>query len=150
MTGVAATGGLIRDHNGHWVAGFGMNLGTCSVTMAELWGLYQGLLLVWNKGIRWLYAEVDSRCVTQLVKNNVVTYNEFSPLIRAIQELIRRNWRVEITHVYREVNFAADCLATLACSIPLGLHVFNSPPKGVLQFMSQDIYGVAYPRFVIS
>ena len=35
-TGVAAAGGLIRDHNGHWVAGFGMNLGTCSVTMAEL------------------------------------------------------------------------------------------------------------------
>ncbi|KAH9757265.1 hypothetical protein KPL71_016337 [Citrus sinensis] len=150
VTGVAAAGGLIRDHNGHWVAGFGMYLGTCSVTMAELWGLYQGLLLAWNKGIRWLYAEVDSRCVTQLVKNNMVNYNEFSPLIRAIQELIRRNWRVEITHVYREANFAADCLATLACSLPLGLHVFNSPPKGVLQFMSQDIYGVAYPRLVIS
>ena len=31
-TSVAAAGGLIRDHNGQWVAGFGMNLGTCSVT----------------------------------------------------------------------------------------------------------------------
>ncbi|KAH9699945.1 putative ribonuclease H protein [Citrus sinensis] len=90
-TGVAAAGGLIRDHNGHWVAGFGMNLGTCSVTMAELWGLYQGLILAWNKGIRWLCVEVDSRCVTQLVKNNMVNSNEFSTLIRVIQELIRRN-----------------------------------------------------------
>ncbi|KAH9667242.1 putative ribonuclease H protein [Citrus sinensis] len=134
-TGVAAAGGLIRDHNGHWVAGFGMNLGACSVTMAELWGLYQGLLLAWNKGIRWLCAEVDSCCVTQLVKNNMVNSNEFSPLIRAIQELIRRNWRVEITHVYREANFAADYLATLACSIPLGLHVFkcsNLCPKTLM------------------
>ncbi|KAL9411709.1 hypothetical protein AB3S75_045333 [Citrus x aurantiifolia] len=118
--------------------------------MAELWGLYQGLLLAWNKGIRWLCAEVDSRWVTQLVKNNMVNSNEFSPLIRAIQELIRRNWQVEITHVYREANFAADYLATLACSIPLGLHVFNSLPKGVLQFISQDTYEVVHPRFVIS
>ena len=80
----------------------------------------------------------------------MVNSNEFSPLIRAIQELIRRNWRVEINHVYREANFAADYLATLACSISLGLHFFNSPPKGVLQFMPQDTYGVVYPRFVIS
>ena len=50
-SGVAAAGGLIRDHNGHWIAGFGMNLRTCSVTMAELWGLYQDLLLAWNNGI---------------------------------------------------------------------------------------------------
>ena len=75
---------------------------------------------------------------------------EFSTLIRAIQDLIRRNWRVEITHVYREANFTADYLATLACSLPLGLHVLNSPPKGVLQFMSQDTYGVVYPRLVFS
>ncbi|KAH9725610.1 putative ribonuclease H protein [Citrus sinensis] len=150
VNGVAAAGGLIRDHSGHWVAGFGMNIGNCSVTTAELWGLYQGLTLAWNKGIRWLCVEVDSRCVTQLVKNNMVNPNEFSTLIRAIQELIRCNWRVEITHVYREANFAADYLATLACSLPLGLHVLNSPPKGVLQFMSQDNYGVVYPRLVIS
>ncbi|KAH9670623.1 putative ribonuclease H protein [Citrus sinensis] len=150
VNGVAAAGGLIRDHSGHWVAGFGMNIGNCSVTTAELWGLYQGLTLAWNKGIRWLCVEVDSRCVTQLVKNNMVNPNEFSTLIRAIQELIRRNWRVEITHVYREANFAADYLATLACCLPLGLHVLNSPPKGVLQFMSQDNYGVVYPRLVIS
>ncbi|KAH9735416.1 putative ribonuclease H protein [Citrus sinensis] len=64
VNGVAAAGGLIRDHNGHWVAGFGMNIGNCLVTMAELWGLYQGLILAWNKGIRWLRVEVDSRCVT--------------------------------------------------------------------------------------
>ncbi|KAH9791596.1 putative ribonuclease H protein [Citrus sinensis] len=150
VNGVAAAGGLIRDHSGHWVAGFGLNIGNCSVTTAELWGLYQGLTLAWNKGIRWLCVEVDSRCVTQLVKNNMVNPNEFSTLIHAIQELIRRNWRVEITHVYREANFAADYLATLACSLPLGLHVLNSPPKGVLQFMSQDNYGVVYPRLVIS
>ncbi|KAL9450874.1 hypothetical protein AB3S75_012585 [Citrus x aurantiifolia] len=80
----------------------------------------------------------------------MVNPNEFSTLIRAIQELLRRNWRVEITNVYREANFAADNLATLACSFPLGLHVLNSTPKEVLQFMSQDTYGVVYLRLVIS
>ena len=64
--------------------------------------------------------------------NKMVTSNEFSPIIRAIQELLRRNWHMEITHVYKEANFAADYLATLACFILLGLHVFNYPPTGVL------------------
>ena len=90
-TDVAAAVGLIYDHNGHWVGSFGMNLGTCSMTMVELWGLYQGLLLAWNKRIRWLRAEVDNCCVTQLVKNNMVNSNVFSPLIHAIQDLLRRN-----------------------------------------------------------
>ena len=147
---VAAAGGLIRDHNGHWIAGFGMNLGTCSVTMAKLWGLYQYLLLAWNKGIRWLCIEVNGRCVTQLVMNNKGTSNELAPIIRAIQELFRRNWRVELTHVLREANFVTDYLATLTCSILLGFHVFSYPTTGVLQFIYHYSYGVVYPRFVIS
>ena len=65
----------------------------------------------------------------------MVNPNEISPLIHAIQDLLRQNWRVEHIHIYREANFVADSLATLACSIPLGLHVFNSPPNGVLQFI---------------
>ena len=37
--------GVIRDSVGHWISGFCMNIGECSVLMAELWGLYQGLVL---------------------------------------------------------------------------------------------------------
>lgn len=39
----SSAGGFIRDSNGKWIVGFGMH--SCSVTVTELWGLYQGLTL---------------------------------------------------------------------------------------------------------
>lgn len=41
-----------------------MNIEICSITMAELWELYQGPSLAWNKCIRMLQIEVDNLCVT--------------------------------------------------------------------------------------
>ena len=35
QTGRAAAGGVIRDDNGNWVCGVAVNLGHCSVVMAE-------------------------------------------------------------------------------------------------------------------
>lgn len=49
LNGKSSAGGLIRDANGRWVAGFGMNIRDCSITIAELWGLYHGLTLAWNR-----------------------------------------------------------------------------------------------------
>lgn len=55
-----AASALLRDQNGRWIIGFGMNIGMCSVIMAELWGLYQGLCMAWQQGCRWISVEVDS------------------------------------------------------------------------------------------
>lgn len=41
-----------------------MNVGESLVIMAELLGLYQGLSIAWNVGIRHLLVKVDSLCVT--------------------------------------------------------------------------------------
>lgn len=71
-SGVASAGGILRDQSGNWITGFGMNIGICWVTVAELWGLYQGLLVAWQHGCRWLSTEVDSLCVTQLVSTPVI------------------------------------------------------------------------------
>ncbi|KAH9735402.1 putative ribonuclease H protein [Citrus sinensis] len=133
-TGEASAGGLIRDHNGAWVAGFGMNIGSCSVTVAELWGLYQGLNIAWQNGIRWLQVEVDNICILLLVTTPMITTNELSPLIKSIKDLISHSWCITITHVYREANFAADFLANHALSFSLGLHLFPNPP-GIIAYL---------------
>ena len=118
----------------------------------EVYGFFGGVILMWksysiisNSSISKFQRIIFLKLGSQLFigKNPSI-----STLIRTIQELIRRNRRVDITHVYREANFAVDYLATLACSLPLELHVLNSTPKGVLQLMSQVNYGVVYPRFV--
>ncbi|KAH9704953.1 putative ribonuclease H protein [Citrus sinensis] len=57
---LALVGGLSRDAQGGWIKGFSINIGMCSITKAELWGMYHGLILAWNKGIRLLIVEADS------------------------------------------------------------------------------------------
>lgn len=78
----------------------------------------------------------------------MVSANEYIPLVISIKELMKRDWSINITHVYREVNFTADFLANYALSLPLGCHHFNVPPISLLPFLTHDMYGVAYPRFV--
>ncbi|KAH9666673.1 reverse transcriptase domain-containing protein [Citrus sinensis] len=121
-------GGLIRDATGRWHGGFCMNIGICSVTIAELWGLYQGLILAWQMGIRLLVVEIDSLCVTQLL--NRKSLNATLPLVNDILGLLSRDWQVSVHHVYREANFAADFMASHALTLPLGLHYFTTPPLG--------------------
>ncbi|KAH9750393.1 putative ribonuclease H protein [Citrus sinensis] len=91
-TGEAGAGGIIRDSFGNWISGFSMNIGESSVIMAELWGLYQGLSLAWNVGIRHLLVEVDSLCVTQMISQQVVVPNVFYALVVVIRDFLSRNW----------------------------------------------------------
>lgn len=53
-SGISTASGLLRDYNGKWVGGFAMNINFCSITDVELWGLYQGLVMSWIYGVRWL------------------------------------------------------------------------------------------------
>ena len=71
-------GGLLRDSNMNWVDGFAMNIGYCSVTVAELYGVYQGLVMAWDHNVCWLLIEVASRCVVQILNNLKVMTNEYS------------------------------------------------------------------------
>lgn len=56
---ISTVGGLLQDYSGKWVGGFAMNIDFCSITDVELWGLYQGLVMSWNYGVRWLLVEVE-------------------------------------------------------------------------------------------
>ncbi|KAK9224896.1 hypothetical protein WN943_009936 [Citrus x changshan-huyou] len=143
-SGLAGAEGLIRDATGRWHGGFCMNIGICSVTIVELWGLYQGLFLAWQMGIRLLVVEIDSLCVTQLL--NRKSFHATLPFVNDILGLLSRDWQVSVHHVYREANFAANFMASHALTLPLGLHYFTSPPLGVKTWLRNDGLGTAVPR----
>ncbi|KAH9667915.1 Endonuclease [Citrus sinensis] len=65
-------GGLLRDFNRNWIMGFIVNLGTCSVLSAELWGLLHGLRMAWENGIRRVQVGVDNKSVVHLLTNTGV------------------------------------------------------------------------------
>ena len=81
----AGARGVIRDSVGHWVSGFCMRIRYNSVLMAELWGLYQGLILAWDVGIKRLLVKVDSLCITQMISKQVVIPNVFYVLVVVVR-----------------------------------------------------------------
>ncbi|CAN0916878.1 Putative ribonuclease H protein At1g65750, partial [Linum grandiflorum] len=48
----AAAGGVIRTDTGRFVKAFTANLGSCSITLAEMRAIVDGLQFAWSLGIR--------------------------------------------------------------------------------------------------
>lgn len=55
--------------------------------------------------------------------------------------MLSRDWLISVHHVYREANFAADFLAGMALTLPLGFHLFHQPPH----WLFSDGLGTAFP-----
>ncbi|CAN1295022.1 Putative ribonuclease H protein At1g65750 [Linum perenne] len=71
----AAASGVIRDDNGRFVSAFTANFGTCSIMRAELRGIIEGMKLAWDKGIRKLSIQSDSRAAVQMLSNRNISNN---------------------------------------------------------------------------
>ena len=105
--------------------------------------------MAWDAGIKRLLVEMDSLCVSQMISKQVVVPNAFYAIAAAIRDLLTRNWKISITHIFREANSTADFMANLAHSVPHELHLFTSPPVGIYSIMLQDMFMVTQPRFVL-
>ena len=68
--------------------GFAMNIGVCSITAAELWGIFEGLSIAWELGFRKVQVESNSRCAVGLINKNGSSLHKHSQLLSAIQELV--------------------------------------------------------------
>ncbi|CAN1148633.1 Putative ribonuclease H protein At1g65750, partial [Linum perenne] len=144
----AAAGGVIRDHDGRFVSAFAANLGVCSIMRAELRGIVEGMKLAWSLGIRKLCVQSDSKAAVQLLSNEGPSLCQHASLLQQFAELASRDWQVSLHHVYREANYAADCLANQGQSLDLGVHVFYSPDVSLQYWLRFDLYGVCTPRLI--
>ncbi|KAI9071153.1 hypothetical protein K1719_046886 [Acacia pycnantha] len=73
--------------------------------------------------------------------------NDNMGLVRRINQLRAQDWRVNLTHVYREGNYCADVLATHALKLNIGLHTLEDPPDGLMTILHEDAVGVTRPRW---
>lgn len=104
------------------------NIGSSSVLMTELWGIYTALTMVWGMNFHKLWIESDSLVAVTLIGKDCQSNHPHAPMIIAIKELLSRPWQVKLTRVLREGNFVADSLANLAHSSDLGVHWLEGPP----------------------
>ncbi|KAK9006390.1 hypothetical protein V6N11_035431 [Hibiscus sabdariffa] len=62
---------VIRDSNGAWIAGFGRGIGIADAFTAELWAIYDGLLLAWQLGLDLVQVQSDcSKAISALSNAN--------------------------------------------------------------------------------
>ncbi|CAA7018667.1 unnamed protein product [Microthlaspi erraticum] len=147
--GLAAAGGVLRDGNGRWYGGFSLHIGRCTAPLAELWGVYYGLVMAWEKKITKLEVEVDSELVVGILKQGIAASHPLSFLARMCHGFLLKDWEVRISHVFREANRVADGLANLAFTLSLGFHLFDVVPSSLESLLWEDEIGVTYPRLVM-
>ncbi|CAA7041734.1 unnamed protein product [Microthlaspi erraticum] len=144
--GPATAGGVLRDRDGRWCGGFALNIGRCSAPLAELWGVYYGLLLAWEKKCSRVELEVDSELVVGFLRTGISESHPLSFLVRLCHGFLAKDWLVQISHVYREANYLADGLANYAFSLAAGFHFLESVPLDVVSMFEADEIGSTRPR----
>ncbi|CAN0864646.1 Putative ribonuclease H protein At1g65750 [Linum grandiflorum] len=125
-----------------------MNMGSCSITHAEMRGIVEGLNLAWSLGIRRIRVQSDSASAIAILPKAYSLDHQHAILVMQYQDLCRRQWEVTLNHIYREANCAADYLANLGHSFAFGFHIVDLPDRGLSHWLRYDVIGVSLARSV--
>ncbi|CAL1366122.1 unnamed protein product [Linum trigynum] len=147
-SGKAAAGGLLRDHLGRCLDAFTCNLGSCTITTAELRGAEIGLQRAWERGFRKVELNLDSSTAITIMKNIDDTDHRHGLIATRIGKLLNLNWEVILSHVYREGNFAADFLASKGHLAPFGTHFFDVYDPNLCKWLLYDSMAISMDRSI--
>ena len=149
--GMAGAGGVIWDNMGSWKGGSARNNGICSSVTVELWAIYVGLQLTWDKGFRKVILESDSSVAIGLINGNRVSMDRNYNIIMQIKDILGRDWEVKTLHVYREANSVVDWLANYGLTrdvVDMDSDVLAGPPSGLYTLLYYDLIGSIIPRLI--
>ncbi|XP_015936169.1 uncharacterized protein LOC107462117 [Arachis duranensis] len=146
--GMAGCGGLIRNYQGRWIAGFVANIGYCTAYYAELWGVYYGLKTAWELGMRKIILEVDSKAVVDVIKGATNFNKHPEAIVRKIVKILQRKWQTKLVHSYREGNRGADCMANESLFTEPGYHFIDQPSTKLRSILADNCRGATLPRLI--
>ncbi|ESR53983.1 hypothetical protein CICLE_v10021474mg [Citrus x clementina] len=145
--GSAGAGGIVRDESGKWILGYSKNLGTSNSLASELWALYHGLNLVWERGFRKVLVECNSHEAVKCLELPASFLDPNRALILSCREYLCRNWDCKLQLILREANSCANWLAAHCENQPLGsLAVFDTPPYALAPIFQKDSTGIVQTR----
>lgn len=146
--GVGIAGGLLRDEMGSWKGGVFAYVGHCDILQTEAWGILHTLQLAWDLDIKKLQVESDNEEVVRLITGNESGLGFHWPIIDKIKEMRNWRWTINISHIHREANRAADSLVQGSRSIPGTLRL-EAPPYHVAEALRNDLDGSPINRRVL-
>ncbi|CAL5427518.1 unnamed protein product [Camellia sinensis] len=141
----AGYGGLLRDEAGTWIWGYYGYLGHYSSVEAELWAIYRGLTILFQKGTMNVVIETDAAQVIDLIQNGPSHNSLFRALIEDTKFLLKR-CTCTLGHTLREGNRVADMLANLGVAQTEHVVMLEDPPEAVRALVVEDMIGVSSVR----
>ncbi|CAL1373626.1 unnamed protein product [Linum trigynum] len=147
--GCAGAGGLIRDDQGRWIAGFVAKIGEASTVLAELWAIRHGLDMAWRHRCTSLIVESDSQMAIQLIKDRQNPIHPYAGILLSIRRRFAQDWLVNIVHTYREGNRAADWLSKHSLVYPYSVRELVDPPRDLYRVLQEDNQGISFERRVV-
>ncbi|KAE8715347.1 hypothetical protein F3Y22_tig00110174pilonHSYRG00091 [Hibiscus syriacus] len=115
--------------------GFTKNIGTTSALHAELWSIYEGLLIARSFGVSKLLIQFDCSKAVKLIEDSA-GIDSHIPLMRAILKQRRsRCWITKVQWISRNGNKIADKMTKLASWNHFSLIRFDSPPDELVDLL---------------
>ena len=130
--------GLLRTV---WIVSFSMDIPCVDITLVELSAMKEGLDLAWRRGYYAMICETDCKEAFELVlcprffKSHVLDV-----VLCDIQTLLRRQWKVVLSHVSWTANQCSHYLAKMG-SYGIACNVWEAPPSNMLCLLCQDVEG---------
>ncbi|MED6133620.1 hypothetical protein PIB30_029792 [Stylosanthes scabra] len=116
-----------------------------SIIWCELFGIWHGLVLAWECGLKEIVCETDYLEAYLLVtRDNINMAMECSDLVLMIREVIQRNWVVVVKLIHRTANDVADYLAKQSarqCQPYVELLASNSVLENIL---AKDLLSLSF------
>nr|KJB82714.1 hypothetical protein B456_013G210500 [Gossypium raimondii] len=109
---------------GNWIVGYNRFLGKCSVFVAELWGILDGLLLIQKQGYNEIIIQFDNLEVVVTISDSKLERSK-STLVRQIQQILLNEEKWCLRYVPRETNKIAHALTKMALSNDEVLPMFD-------------------------
>lgn len=142
LLGLVGGGGLIRDEDGRWVAGFARKIGKANSFLVELWAFRDGLVLCQQMSVPTLDIELDAKALVEAFTNPGYSNSVVSGLFEDCKQLVTWFPKYRIKHVFREANMCADQLARLGCFQVPDFTLYSSPPVDIIKTFEADSQGL--------
>ncbi|MBA0745324.1 hypothetical protein Gogos_007902, partial [Gossypium gossypioides] len=107
-----AAGGVICDQADNWVFGYNWYLGNCTPFEAKLWGILDGLLILFNKRYKQATIQTNNANVAKALTDKEMEDSGVT-IPRRVQRIRRFEGQWKIRVVSRETNIIADCLGKI-------------------------------------
>ncbi|XP_057420539.1 uncharacterized protein LOC130714634 [Lotus japonicus] len=106
---------------------------------AEIGALKHGLVLLWNANIRKAICEVDCLEIVKALSKNRYQFHEYASELLDLKLLLDRDWCIELTHISRDANAAADCLAGIGGGLQCPIEYLEAPPQQLAPILARDL-----------